>query len=368
MNSELLAIIDIEAKKREKDALLTKIQTPEILTDYRKAAELNAELQQLDELIDSYTNYVTKSEQLDANQELLQDPEMAELAEAEISFLSKELTTLEQKLRDLTALKLDDDDKNAIFEIRAGTGGAEASLFADEIQRMYIRYLNEQKFTVEHIHTSFEETGGIKESIFRVAGKGVFGKLRFESGVHRVQRVPVTEANGRIHTSAISVVVLPELSENEVSIPESDYRMDVYRSSGAGGQGVNRTDSAVRITHIPTGIVVTCQDGRSQHKNKEKALSILASKLYALQQAEKAQQTKDIRSQAIQSGDRSAKIRTFNFPQGRVTDHRIKQSWFNLSEILEGDIDEIVTTVNRVIRQTISDGKSLADIADDSDE
>lgn len=366
MDQELLSKANIEVKRAEKEKLLAKLQDPAVIADYRQIAELNTELKDVDDLIETYDRYVSKSQQLAENQSLLDDLELGELAKAEIPAIEADVQKLETKLRDLTALKLEDDERIAIFEIRAGTGGAEAALFADEIQRMYIRYINTLGYQVEQVHTNFEETGGIKESIFRVIGKGAFGKLRFESGVHRVQRVPTTEANGRIHTSAISVVVLPELPPTEVNIPDSDIRVDVYRSSGAGGQGVNRTDSAVRLTHLPTGITVTCQDGRSQHKNKEKAFSILAAKLHQIELEKSQSQSKDMRSQSILSGDRSAKIRTYNFPQGRITDHRIQQSWFNISEVLEGEVGEIVDTVNTRLRQNIADGKSIA-AEDDND-
>lgn len=359
MDQDLLNKANIDVKRAEKEKLLAKLQDPAVISDYRQIAELNTELKELDDLIDTYDKYVSKSRQLAENQALIEDPELGELAKVELPQLEKDVATLETKMRDLTALKLEDDERHAIFEIRAGTGGAEAALFADEVQRMYVRYINSLGYQIEQVHTNLEETGGIKESIFRVIGKGAFGKLRFESGVHRVQRVPVTEANGRIHTSAISVVVLPELPPTEVNIPESDIRVDVYRSSGAGGQGVNRTDSAVRLTHIPTGITVTCQDGRSQHKNKEKAFSILAAKLHQIELEKAQSQSKDMRSQSIQSGDRSAKIRTYNFPQGRITDHRIQQSWFNINEVLEGEVGTIVDTVNTKLRQNIAEGKSI---------
>lgn len=345
-----LSTIDIATKKARHQEILQELTRPEIVSDYKQVGELNSELKDLDEVITTYEQVADLRKQVSENEALLNDPEFAELAGSEIKTLNSKLETLTVKLADLTATKLPDDEKNAIMEIRAGTGGTEAALFAEEIQRMYLRYLTSAGLTTEHLHTSLEDAGGVKEVIFRVVGRNAFGKLRFESGVHRVQRVPVTEANGRIHTSAISVVVLPEIPEAEIDIPQSDLRVDVYRSSGAGGQGVNRTDSAVRITHIPTGIIVTCQDSRSQHKNKEKALSVLASKLYAIQQESKAQQSKDIRSQSIQSGDRSAKIRTYNFPQGRVTDHRIGKSWFNLAEIMEGEVGDVIDTVNKKLR------------------
>lgn len=350
----------VAAKQQRQSQILSQIQEPEVIQDYKLVGQLNQELQEITDFLDTYHKYNTSHAQLLEARSLLDDPEMAEMAKSEIEKLEEVLSKAETKLAEMLAFKLDDDEKSAIIEIRAGTGGAEAALFAEEIHRMYIRYLNSINFPVEAIHTSLEDTGGIKEVVFRVDKKGAFGHLRFESGVHRVQRVPVTEANGRIHTSAISVVVLPEVAATEVNIPQSDIRIDVYRSSGAGGQGVNRTDSAVRVTHIPTGIIVTCQDSRSQHRNKETAMGILASKLYNLQYDASQSKTKDLRSQAIQSGDRSAKIRTYNFPQGRITDHRISQSWFNITTVLEGEVGEIVTTVNTELRKKLQAGEELA--------
>ncbi|MCA9379438.1 PCRF domain-containing protein, partial [Candidatus Dojkabacteria bacterium] len=306
--------IDIVAKKQEREDLLQEIQRPEIMADYTKVGKLNEQLKELDELISTWEAYQDSQRKLAEAQSLSDDPELGELAKADIPGLETEIETLSAKLQALTAIKLPHDDNDAIMEIRAGTGGTEAALFAEEIVRMYIRFINSIGMVAEQIHTSLEDTGGIKEVILKVNGHGAYGKLRFESGVHRVQRVPVTEAKGRIHTSAISVVVLPQIEATEVNIPAGDIRVDVYRSSGPGGQSVNTTDSAVRITHLPTGLVVTCQDSKSQIRNREQALSVLASRLQAMQEEEDAKQAKDIRAASIQSGDRSAKIRTYNFP------------------------------------------------------
>lgn len=345
----------IDNKRQEREELLQEIQRPEVMADYTKVGKLNEHLKELDELISTGEEYLASQRKLEEAQSLSEDPELGELAKADIPLLEEKITALHTKLAALTAVKLPHDENEAILEVRAGTGGAEAALFAEEIMRMYIRYMNSIGLIAEQIHTSFEDTGGIKEVILKVKGHGAYGKLRFESGVHRVQRVPVTEAKGRIHTSAISVVVLPQIEASEVNIPATDIRVDVYRSSGPGGQSVNTTDSAVRITHFPSGIVVTCQDSKSQIRNKEQAMSVLASRLQAIQEEEDAQQAKDIRSASIQSGDRSAKIRTYNFPQGRITDHRISQSWFNITQAMEGEIDEIVTTVNTKLRAELSD-------------
>jgi peptide chain release factor 1 len=252
--------------------------------------------------------------------------------------LQKEFTTSNEEVDP-------NDGRNIILEIRAGTGGEEAALFAGDLSRMYLRYFELQHWQIEQYTISKSETGGIKEVIFGISGKDVYKAMKYESGVHRVQRVPTTEAAGRIHTSTASVVVLPEVEDVEVSINEEDIRIDVFRAGGPGGQSVNTTDSAVRMTHIPTGIVVSCQDEKSQLKNKKRALIVLKSRLYELELQKKAEQDSNIRLGAIKGGDRSAKIRTYNFPQNRVTDHRIKVSWHNLESILDGNIQEILESV-----------------------
>jgi peptide chain release factor 1 len=346
--------IQIDNKRSRFNELSQQLLDPAIQSDYRQAGKLNTEYKQAEQVISLYDAIAHAIEEYKQLEELLADPEMAELAKGNKEELETKIPQLIAQLEDLTLPKLDNDENNAIFEIRAGTGGTEASLFAEEIYRMYLRYATEQGFKIESLSTSYNDEGGIKEVIFGVEGPHAYGKLRFESGVHRVQRVPATESSGRIHTSAISVVVLPEIESTDLQVDPKDLRIDVYRSSGPGGQSVNTTDSAVRITHIPSGIVVTCQDSKSQHKNKDKAMSILMSKLYAIEQEEKAKASKDIRAQAIQSGDRSAKIRTYNFPQGRITDHRVNLSWFNVSEVMEGNLDEIVPVVNLQLRREIS--------------
>ncbi len=342
--------LDIETKRAELAELAAQLSDPANLTDYQKMGKINGDYKHIGEIVETWDKLQNSIGKYHQAEELAADPAMAELAQADLDSLNAEINTLIERLKLLTQTKLPDDEKNCIFEIRAGTGGTEANLFAEEVSRMYVRYINTTGLQIEQISTTYGEEGGIKENIFKVSGHDAYGKLRFESGVHRVQRVPTTEAAGRIHTSAISVVVLPEVTSQDVDIKPEDIRVDVFRSSGAGGQSVNRTDSAVRITHIPTGIIVTCQEGRSQHKNKDQAMSILASKLYAIQLEEEAKASKDLRSQAIQSGDRSAKIRTYNFPQSRITDHRITTSWFNIAQAMEGEIDEIVTTVNQKLR------------------
>lgn len=342
--------IDIDAKRAELSALSAQLSDPVNLADYQKMAQINGEYKHVAEVVETWDSLQQAIGKYHQAEELAADPAMAELAQADLDEVGAQIEKLIEKFKLLTQTKLPDDEKNCIFEIRAGTGGTEANLFAEEISRMYVRYINSLGLQIEQISTTYGEEGGVKENIFKVIGHNAYGKLRFESGVHRVQRVPATEAAGRIHTSTISVVVLPEVTETDVDIKPDDIRVDVFRSSGAGGQGVNRTDSAVRITHIPSGIVVTSQEGRSQHKNKEQAMSILASRLYAIKMEEEAKASKDLRAQAIQSGDRSAKIRTYNFPQSRITDHRITTSWFNINEAMEGEIDNIVTTVNQKLR------------------
>jgi peptide chain release factor 1 len=270
------------------------------------------------------------------------DPEMRSLAEAEVEECEPKVEALEKEILALLFPADPNDPKNAILEIRAGTGGDEAALFASDLYRMYTRHAERQDWEVEVMSSSESDIGGIKEIVVSVKGKGVYGRLKFESGVHRVQRVPETEASGRIHTSAATVAVLPEAEEVDVEVHEKDLRVDVYRSSGPGGQGVNTTDSAVRITHLPTGLVVTCQDERSQIKNKAKAMKILRSRLLDAKVREQEEKVRDTRRSQVSTGDRSARIRTYNFPQGRVTDHRINLTLYRLQEILDGDLEELV--------------------------
>ena len=264
------------------------------------------------------------------------------MAKEELEVLKRQKSNIEEELKIILVPKNPNDFKNVIMEIRAGTGGDEAGLFAADLYRMYTKYVEEKKWTIEEFSFNPGIKGGIKEVIFGVNGKDVYGTLKYESGVHRVQRVPETEASGRIHTSAATVAVLPEAGEVEVKIDPKDIQVDVYRSSGPGGQSVNTTDSAVRITHIPSGIVVICQDEKSQHKNKAKAMKVLRARLLAKIEEESEKKIADDRKAQVKSGDRSDKIRTYNFPQGRVTDHRIGLTLYRLEKIMEGDIDEII--------------------------
>lgn len=350
-------IPEIQISKYEEEfaRLEKEMSNPENASDYELIGRLNTQIKDIQQIIDDWNELQEMLRQYEENTLLASDPEFAEMAEAENTKIKQRITKLSSKLISATLPKLENDGNNAIIEIRAGTGGTEASLFAAEIYRMYTRYANSLGFKLEQLSTSYHEEGGIKEVTFLIKGAKAFGSLRFESGVHRVQRVPSTESSGRIHTSAVSVAVIPEIETKDVEINDSDLKIETFRSSGPGGQSVNTTDSAVRITHIPSNITVSCQDGKSQHKNKEKALSILASKLYTLQQEEIQKATNEIRSSAIKSGDRSAKIRTYNFPQGRITDHRIKESWFNITQAMEGDIDEIVSTTNNILRKQVDE-------------
>lgn len=291
-----------------------------------------------------------QSKELIELEKLISNNELTELATEDLKVTEISAREFLTKLRELTKEPLENDNKQAIMEIRPGVGGIEASLFAEELFRMYTRYCTLKNFSFEVYNLEYNPEGGINEAIFLVQNEGSFGVFRFESGVHRVQRVPSTEASGRIHTSTASVAVLPKLESTDVRIKPEDLRIDVYRSSGPGGQSVNTTDSAVRITHIPSGLTVSCQNSKSQHKNKETAMAILAAKLYDIERSKTNENVMTLREEAIQGGDRSVKIRTYNFPQGRITDHRISKSWFTIDLTMNGELDEIITTTNDKLR------------------
>lgn len=326
------------------DELEQMMAQPDVLADFSRLNELVQERNEIEELVGVYRRFQTVEKQLEENQALLSDgdPEMRELAELEIEQLNTERTDLEQQLKQLLVPKDPKDDKNVIVEIRAGTGGEEAGLFAGELYRMYIRWAEAHRYKVELLSISETGIGGVKEVIFGVKGKGPYSRLKYESGVHRVQRVPVTETQGRIHTSAATVAVLPEADEIDVQVNLNDIRIDVFRASGPGGQGVNTTDSAVRLTHVPTGIVIECQDERSQLQNRAKAMRILRTRLYDMEQQRQFEELGAARKSMVGSGDRSEKIRTYNFPQNRVTDHRINKTVYQLETVMDGDIDEFI--------------------------
>jgi len=326
------------------DELEQMMAEPDVLADFSRLNELVQERNETEELVGVYRRFQTVEKQLAENQALLSDgdPEMRELAELEIEQLSSEKIDLEQHLKQLLVPKDPKDDKNVIVEIRAGTGGEEAGLFAGELYRMYIRWAETHRFKVELLSISETGIGGVKEVIFSVKGKGAYSRLKYESGVHRVQRVPVTETQGRIHTSAATVAVLPEADDIDIQVNLADIRIDVFRASGPGGQGVNTTDSAVRLTHVPTGTVIECQDERSQLQNRTKAMRILRTRLYDMEQQRQFEELGAARKSMVGSGDRSEKIRTYNFPQNRVTDHRINKTVYQLETVMNGDIDEFI--------------------------
>jgi peptide chain release factor 1 len=319
------------------------LQQPDIANDMERYRALTREHAEVSEIARHYTRYLQREKDLASARDMEADPEMAEMAREEISSIETELPQLEDDLQKLLIPKDPDDVRNTFLEIRAGTGGDEAALFAGDLLRMYTRFAERQGWRAELMSESEGEVGGFKEVVIRVIGDGVYGKLKFESGGHRVQRVPATETQGRIHTSACTVAALPEPDEAQaVQINPADLRIDTFRASGAGGQHINKTDSAVRITHIPTGIVAECQDDRSQHRNKAKAMQVLAARIKEKERAERAAKEAAARKGLIGSGDRSDRIRTYNFPQGRLTDHRINLTLYKLQAIMEGEIDEVI--------------------------
>jgi len=324
------------------EELSIRITLPEVISDSALFQRLIREHADMEEINAIAVEYRRLKEEIEAAKELLSDPDMREMAEEELAELNERFDEKTQEARIALLPKDPDDNKNALLEVRAGAGGDEAGLFGAELLRMYMHYAAAQGWKFELVEDGSTELGGIKESVALIQGRNVFQKLKFESGVHRVQRVPVTESSGRIHTSTATVAVLPEAEDVEVDINMNDLRIDTYRASGAGGQHVNRTDSAVRITHLPTGIVVTSQDQRSQIQNREKAMRVLKSRLYDMQRQKQQSEYADARKGQIGTGDRSERIRTYNFPQGRVTDHRIGLTLYKIDDIINGDLQEII--------------------------
>ena len=338
MREKLQAIIEKHAHLAE------QMTDPDIYGNQEKLTAIAKEHSTMENVVSVGKEYISVLDQIADDKEMLEgdDEELKQIAQEELDELETRLITLEEKLKVLLLPKDPNDDKNLILEIRAGTGGDEAALFAADLFRIYTRYAERKNWTLKVMDSSDTGIGGIKEAIVSIQGKGAYGMLKYESGVHRVQRVPKTETSGRVHTSAATLAVLPEAEDVDIEVNEADLKIDTYRASGAGGQHVNKTESAIRITHIPTGLVVTCQDESSQHKNRAAALKVLKSRLLAAEQKKIAQERAAERKSLVSTGDRSAKIRTYNFPQGRVTDHRINFTSYRLNEILDGDITELI--------------------------
>ncbi len=329
-------------------SLETELANPDIMKDMNRYKEVMQEHSHLSEVVSVYSEYKDVLSGIEDAQSMMEDetdPEMKEMAKEELSGLEEKKEILEKKLKKLLVPKDPLDGKNIIMEIRAGTGGDEAALFAADLYRMYTKFAEQNKWKIEIMDANEIGIGGFKEISFSISGKNVYGNLRYESGVHRVQRVPTTESGGRVHTSAVTVAVLPEAEETDIDIKNEDLKIDVFRSSGPGGQSVNTTDSAVRITHLPTGVVVTCQDEKSQIKNKAKALRVLRARLYEAEEAKKQSERAENRKNQVGSGDRSERIRTYNFPQNRVTDHRINLTLYKLEYVMQGDLSEIIESL-----------------------
>ena len=326
------------------DELSDLMSKPEAMANIKSFTKMAREHRGMEKLVEKSRKYIIDHNQLLEYEDILNgnDNELIEIVKADIANLRERIVSKEEHLKILLIPKDPDDDKNIILEIRCGTGGDEAALFAGDLYRMYLRFAERKKWNVEIMSINDNEGGGIKEVIISLSGDGAYGQIKFESGVHRVQRIPETESSGRIHTSAATVAVLPEAEDVDVDINDSDLKIDTYRASGAGGQHVNKTESAIRITHNPTGLVVTCQDESSQHKNRDKAMKVLRSRLYEMEMERQHKERANARKSMVSTGDRSAKIRTYNFPQGRVTDHRINLTLYKLNAIMDGDLTEII--------------------------
>ena len=327
------------------DQINEQLSDPAFMNDREKIVSLSRERSDLLGIMSTYEEYSDVLNNIEGNLEIIHsgsDKELAILAESELSELGKRRDKLEEEIKILLLPKDPNDNKDIIMEIRAGTGGEEAALFAGDLFRMYTRYAEFKEWKIDLVDISYTGLGGIKEAVFSISGESVYSELKFESGVHRVQRVPETEGSGRVHTSAASVAILPEAEDVQIDINPNDLRIDIFRSGGAGGQNVNKVETAVRITHIPTGLVVQCQDERSQLKNKQKAMKVLRARLYDARLKEQNEEISAVRKLMVKSGDRSDKIRTYNFPQNRITDHRIGLTLYNLAKIMEGDISELI--------------------------
>jgi peptide chain release factor 1 len=332
----------LEAIKNRFDEVSELIVDPNIISDMKQYIQLNKEYKDLQPIIEAYQEYKNILSNIENAKEMLKDDEMKEMAKMELDELTPKQEDLEEEIKVLLIPKDPADAKNVVVEIRAGAGGDEASIFTGDLYRLYSNYASSKGWKTEVVDVAEGTSGGYKEIIFNVKGEDVYGMLKFESGVHRVQRVPQTETQGRVHTSAASVVVMPEAEEFDVEIKDSDIRKDTYCSSGPGGQSVNTTYSAVRLTHIPTGTVAQCQDQKSQHKNYDKALKVLRSRIYEIELQKRLEELSGQRKSMVVTGDRSAKIRTYNYPQGRVTDHRIGLTQYNLSNVMDGEIDKFI--------------------------
>ena len=346
----LIEKIDIVEKRY--DEIYKMIGKPEVIANQKKYIELNKELKELGKLVDKGRLYKDAIDQKKEAEEYINssdDKDMIEMAKEQLEISKESINNLEDEIKIMLIPKDPDDSKNVVVEIRAGTGGDEASIFAGDLFRMYSKFAQDKKWKISVVDTSEGTAGGFKEVIFEIAGEDVYGVLKYESGVHRVQRVPQTETQGRVHTSAATVMVLPEAEEFDVEINMSEVRVDDFCSSGPGGQSVNTTYSAVRLTHEPTGVVAQCQDQKSQHKNKEKAMKVLRSRLYEIELNKRMESDSQKRNELVKSGDRSAKIRTYNYPQGRVTDHRIGLTLYDLPKILDGDVSKLIDEIQLFI-------------------
>lgn len=355
----------LEAAENRYDEINHKLSDPEVIANQDEYRKLMKEHSDLDEIVAKFREYKKAKNDMAEARELLDstlEKDFRELVQAEYDDTRARLEVIEKELKILLLPRDPNDERSVIVEIRGGAGGEEAALFAGVLFRMYTRFAERMRWKAEILDANETEIGGFKEVVFSIEARGAYSKLKYESGVHRVQRVPSTEASGRIHTSTVTVAVLPEVDEVDVDVNPNDLQIDTYRASGAGGQHINKTESAIRITHIPSGIVVTCQDQRSQHKNKDKAMKVLRSKLYEIAQQQQSSEVAQARKSQVGTGDRSERIRTYNFPQGRVTDHRIGLTLYKINEIVDGDIEEIIDAL-----VTADQSEKLGSASDDED-